>query len=70
MGRMSFERAMEMRRARRAAEAAGKVADSHSVRLAIVERMQRGHSQALPAGRNAAQDCALIVSAIKSLTEC
>jgi hypothetical protein len=42
MGRLSFERAMEKKRARRAAEAAGQVADSHSVRLAIMARIKSG----------------------------
>ena len=42
MGRLSFERAMEKKLARRAAEAAGQVADSHSVRLAIMARVHSG----------------------------
>lgn len=42
MGRLSFERAMEKKRARRAAEAAGQVADSHSARLAIMARIKSG----------------------------
>ncbi len=42
MGRLSFERAMEKKRARRAAEAAGQVADSHFMRLAIMARIKSG----------------------------
>ena len=42
MGRLSFYRAMEKKRARRAAEASGQVADSHAVRLAIMARVHSG----------------------------
>lgn len=42
MSRLTFERAMEKKRALRAAEAAGQVADSHSVRLAIMARVRSG----------------------------
>ena len=42
MGRLSFERAIEKKRARRAAEEAGQVADSHSMRLAIMARIKSG----------------------------
>jgi hypothetical protein len=42
MTRTRFEAAMEKKRAQRAAEAAGQVADSHSVRLAIMARIKSG----------------------------
>ena len=42
MSRTRFEAAMDKRRAQRADEAAGKVADSHSVRLAILARFKAG----------------------------
>lgn len=42
MTRTRFEAAMDKKRAQRAAEAAGEVADSHSVRLAIMARIKSG----------------------------
>jgi len=42
MGRLSFERAMEKKRALKAAEAGGHVADSLSVRREILARVYRG----------------------------
>lgn len=42
MTRTRFEAAMEKKRAQRTAEAAGQVADSHSVRLAIMARIKSG----------------------------
>jgi hypothetical protein len=42
MGRLSFERAMEKKRAQKRAEAAGEVADSQSVRLEIMARIKSG----------------------------
>ena len=40
--RTNFEAAMAKKRAQKASEAAGEVADSHSVRLAIMARVRRG----------------------------
>lgn len=42
MSRTRFEAAIEKKRAQKAAEAAGEVADSHSVRLAIMARVRSG----------------------------
>ena len=42
MTRTRFEAAMEKKRAQKAAEAAGEVADSHAVRLAIMARIKSG----------------------------
>jgi hypothetical protein len=42
MTRTRFEAAIEKKRALKAAEAAGEVADSHSVRLAIMARVRSG----------------------------
>ena len=70
MGRLSFERAMEKKRARRAAEAAGQVADSHSVRLEILARVKRGEITLAQAQAELKQiqaiarglDCALVLA--------
>lgn len=40
--RTHFEAAIDKKRAQKAAEAAGEVADSHSVRLAIMARVRSG----------------------------
>lgn len=40
--RTRFEAAIDKKRAQKAAEAAGEVADSHSVRLAIMARVRSG----------------------------
>jgi hypothetical protein len=42
MTRTRFEAAMDKKRAQKAAEASGEVADSHSVRLAIMVRVRSG----------------------------
>jgi hypothetical protein len=42
MTRTRFEAAIDKKRAQKAAEAAGEVADSHSVRLAIMARIKSG----------------------------
>lgn len=42
MTRTRFEAAMEKKRALKASEAVGEVADSHAVRLAIMDRVHSG----------------------------
>ena len=42
MTRTRFEASIEKREAVKAAEASGQVADSHAVRLALIERMDAG----------------------------